>query len=383
MLKNDRIWQLLARKLSNEATQAELDELSALLKNDEATASIAHTIEEHWNTNPDIDIEFLDATYLLHLKRMQEQGLIMGTSLQQEFFLEVPDKTGKVHTKKIKKLLFATALPLLAIIILLSWFFLHTPQSKTNQVSGNLVKAVELPNEIVTKNASKTKIVLPDGSVVWLNADTKLWYYKSFGNTLREVYLNGEAFFDVTKNPAKPFVIHTKLLDIKVLGTQFNVRSYPNDKTIETSLVRGLVQVTLHSRPDEKYFLKPNEKLVVLNTNTVDSLNVQKQVPAISKNLDDNIVAIKNLTPLQSNDSIKIETAWTKNRLCFTDENFEEVAHQLERWYDVQIVFKNNKYKDIRLNGSFVNETLTQALDALKFSTNFHYDIKDKTVTIY
>ena len=83
MLKNDRIWQLLARKLSNEATQAELDELSVLLKNDEATASIAHTIEEHWNANPDIDIEFLDATYLLHLKRMQKQGLVMGTTHQQ------------------------------------------------------------------------------------------------------------------------------------------------------------------------------------------------------------------------------------------------------------------------------------------------------------
>jgi ferric-dicitrate binding protein FerR (iron transport regulator) len=381
MLKNDRIWQLLARKLSNEATQAELDELNALLKNDEATASICHTIEEHWNTNPDIDIEFLDATYLLHLKRMQDQGLAMGTTHQQELFLGVPDSTSKLPRKSAKKILLAAILPLLVLIILFSWFFLHTPQSNPNQVSGNLVKLVELPNEIVTKNASKTKIVLPDGSVVWLNADTKLWYYKSFGNNLREVYLTGEAFFDVTKNPAKPFVIHTKLLDIKVLGTQFNVRSYPNDKTIETSLVRGLVQVTLHSRPDEKYFLKPNEKLVVLNT--ADSFNVQKQLPTISKNLDDNIVAIKNLTPLQSNDSIKIETAWTKNRLCFTDENFEEVAHQLERWYDVQIVFKNNKYKDIRLNGSFVNETLTQALDALKFSTNFHYDIKDKTVTIY
>jgi glycerophosphoryl diester phosphodiesterase len=69
--------------------------------------------------------------------------------------------------------------------------------------------------------------------------------------------------------------------------------------------------------------------------------------------------------------------------LCFTDESFDEVAHQLERWYDVDFVFKNDKYKNIRLNGSFVNETLTQALDALKFSTNFHYEIKDKTVTIY
>ncbi len=265
------------------------------------------------------------------------------------------------------------------ILLIAGWW--RFSENKQQPIPQPAVKTVEIPNEIVTKNASKTKIILPDGSTVWLNADSKLWYYKSFGNVQREVYLTGEAFFDVAKNAAKPFIIHTKLIDVRVLGTLFNVRSYPNDKTVETSLVRGLVQVTLHSRPDEKYFLKPNEKLVVLNV--PDSVNAQKNIQPVLKNLDDNLVAIKNLTPLQQDDSLKIETAWTKNRLCFIDESFDEVAHQLERWYDVQFVFKNDRYKNIRLNGSFVNETLTQALDALKFSTNFHYEIKDKTVTIY
>jgi ferric-dicitrate binding protein FerR (iron transport regulator) len=378
MEKNDRIWQLLARKLSKEATDAELEELAALLRQNEGDAAIAAMLEQNWQSFPEIDLEFLDATYLLHLQRMQQQGIYLGAIQQQEPIIAT-------HTNNYNKKVLLRRYPLVGIMLLLLVVFVvgwwHFSGKTKIPTTSPAIKSIEIPNEIVTKNASKTKILLPDGSTVWLNADSKLWYYKNFGNLQREVYLTGEAFFDVTKNPAKPFIIHTKLIDVKVLGTEFNVRSYPNDKTVETSLIRGLVQVTLHSRPQEKYFLKPNEKLVVLNI--PDSVNTMKNIHPIVKNLDDNIVAIKNLTPLQQNDSIKIETAWTKNRLCFTDESFDEVAHQLERWYDVDFVFKNDKYKNIRLNGSFVNETLTQALDALKFSTNFHYEIKDKTVTIY
>ncbi|WP_298391981.1 FecR family protein [Hydrotalea sp.] len=378
MEKNDRIWQLLARKLAKEATDAELDELAALLKQQEGDAEIAAILEKNWQTFPEVDMEFLDATYLLHLQRMQEQGIVMGAAHHNDTLNAPADH---IHPKKstFKKYLIAGMLPFIIILLAAGWWQFSKKEQQT--IVLPVTQSVEIPNEIVTKNASKTKIILPDGSTVWLNADSKLWYYKSFGNVQREVYLTGEAFFDVTKNPAKPFIIHTKLTDVRVLGTQFNVRSYPNDKTVETSLIRGLVQVTLHSRPDEKYFLKPNEKLVVLNV--PDSVNTPKNIQPVIKNLDENIVAIKNLTPLQQDDSLKIETAWTKNRLCFTDESFDEVAHQLERWYDVQFVFKNDKYKNIRLNGSFVNETLTQALDALKFSTNFHYEIKDKMVTIY
>lgn len=378
MEKNDRIWQLLARKFTKEATEAELEELAGLLKQDAVNAAVAAILEENWQTYPDVDMEFLDATFLLHLQRMQEQGITMGTAHQRDS--TVIHSAQPLHSKqRINKYMTAGVFSFILILLIAGWW--RFSENKQQPIPQPAVKTVEIPNEIVTKNASKTKIILPDGSTVWLNADSKLWYYKSFGNVQREVYLTGEAFFDVAKNAAKPFIIHTKLIDVRVLGTLFNVRSYPNDKTVETSLVRGLVQVTLHSRPDEKYFLKPNEKLVVLNV--PDSVNAQKNIQPVLKNLDDNLVAIKNLTPLQQDDSLKIETAWTKNRLCFIDESFDEVAHQLERWYDVQFVFKNDRYKNIRLNGSFVNETLTQALDALKFSTNFHYEIKDKTVTIY
>ena len=93
-------------------------------------------------------------------------------------------------------------------------------------------------------------------------------YDKNFGKNIREVNLTGEAFFDVTKDSSHPFIIHTNVIDIKVLGTEFNVRSYPNDANTETSLIRGKVEVTVKNRANEKIYLEPNEKLVVANDNS-------------------------------------------------------------------------------------------------------------------
>jgi transmembrane sensor len=93
-------------------------------------------------------------------------------------------------------------------------------------------------NTVSTKAGSKSKIQLPDGTQVWLNADSKLEYNENFNVKLREVKLSGEAFFDVVKNKDKPFVIHTSQMDVKVLGTAFNVRSYPDEATTETALLR-------------------------------------------------------------------------------------------------------------------------------------------------
>ena len=89
-----------------------------------------------------------------------------------------------------------------------------------------------------------------------MNAGSVLKYPKEFKGDTREVYLTGEAFFDVVKNPARPFIIHTSSIDVKVLGTKFNVKAYPNDKTVETSLVQGSVEVFVKNRPGEKYLLK-------------------------------------------------------------------------------------------------------------------------------
>jgi ferric-dicitrate binding protein FerR (iron transport regulator) len=230
---------------------------------------------------------------------------------------------------------------------------------------------------VSTKNGSRTNIQLPDGSKVWLNSGSTLTYDKQFGQEIREVVLSGEAFFDVVKNPEKPFIIHTSSMDIKVLGTQFNVKSYANDKSSEASLIHGSIEVSLKDRGSEKILLKPNEKIVVMNERMIKdtALDGLKNVPS------EPIIAVKklNYTPI---DSTIIETSWVDNKFSFQDESFEDIAVRMERWYGISVQFQDPSVKGMRFTGTFTNETINQALDALQITAGFHYNKQNNTILI-
>ena len=154
----------------------------------------------------------------------------------------------------------------LLMISLAAYYFIY--QSRTGATKNDLMaqqNAAAPKNEIATLPGTHSKTILPDGSTVWLNAGSKLTYNKNFNTATREVELSGEAYFDVKKDEHHPFIIHTSAMHIKVLGTAFNVKSYPGDKSSETSLIRGSIEVTMNNRPQEKIILHPSEKLVVMN----------------------------------------------------------------------------------------------------------------------
>ena len=139
-------------------------------------------------------------------------------------------------------------------------------------------------------------------------------------------------------------------------------------------LIRGSIEVTFKDKPNKKIILKPNEKIVVnneqeyrgiLETSRQESHEKLNQIPD---------AAVKNLTYENKTGEI-IETSWVENKLIFQDESFEDIARQLERWYGVSIVFRNDQLKENHLTGSFKNETIRQALDALKFTALFNYEI--------
>ncbi|MDQ6610580.1 MAG: FecR family protein, partial [Bacteroidota bacterium] len=225
--------------------------------------------------------------------------------------------------------------------------------------------------EVFTRPGSRTKLILPDGSEVWLNAGSRLTYQQPFGDATRSVNLIGEAFFDVVKSN-KPFIIYTGGVQIKVLGTAFNVRSYPNEKKIETSLVRGRVEVTLDKSPEKKYILKPNEKLTLNTDDEIVGNNHKKLPPPLA--------VVSNLRYLDS--TTIAETSWVENKLVFVDESFDDIAKRMERWYGVTIIFKNDKVKNERLTGVFEKETVWQALEALQLTTSFHFSLRDDTIII-
>src|SRR4030095_13197274 len=248
------------------------------------------------------------------------------------------------------------------VVIVIGFLVLDRKISPPQKVSVN-ARPVSVMS---TKSGSPSKIQLPDGSNVWLNASSELTYDKDFGKNLREVSLTGEAFFDVVRDPEHPFIIHTKVIDVKVLGTQFNVKAYPEDSYTEASLIRGSLEVTVNNRPNEKHFLKPNQKVSV--PNNIDRLSgkIGKTKPLI--------VTTEPLTYYHVDSTIIIETSWVDNKLVFQEnETFSEVALKMERRYGIHIIFSDEEVGDQRIYGSFTNEHISQALDALKEVFKFNY----------
>jgi ferric-dicitrate binding protein FerR (iron transport regulator) len=199
---------------------------------------------------------------------------------------------------------------------------------------------------------------------------------------LREVTLEGEAYFEVVKDSEHPFIIHTKVVDVKVLGTEFNVKAYPDDKVTETSLIRGSVELTVKNRNNEKIYLKPNEKIVVLNSSIYDDKSTD-----LSKTRDQPAKEIFSVQPINFNqiDSTIIETSWVQNKLVFQEkETFKDLAVKMERWYGVQIIFENEQLAlaNAHVFGSFTTETISEALHALKEIFKFNYKINGNVIII-
>jgi ferric-dicitrate binding protein FerR (iron transport regulator) len=188
----------------------------------------------------------------------------------------------------------------------------------------------------------------------------------------RKVFLTGEAFFEVAPDANKPFLIGTSKMNIRVLGTSFNVKSYPEDVKHETTLVSGAIEVVLKDRPDAKIRLKPNEKLVITNTPPDTIAGSPQPTLMISKP-----------TYFPDQDSAMIEIAWKEDRLLFQGERFEDLARQMERWYNIEITFNDKDLAELRFTGVFRNEKLETALRALQLTEPFKYKIDNGHVTIY
>lgn len=371
-MNRDKIWHLFARKLSGESSRDELHELESLIEEDSPLKYEMDALTQLWEQKLPQDAEYLEATYHLHYEKMKKLGVAPVPAENEQVYFETEKRNSFKKRRFIAVFGFVSVLLAAAIVFLKSED--QTPQKKsTDQITHS-------PNEIKTKRGSSTQFKLPDGSTVWLNADSKLNYSKINATGVREVYLTGEGFFDVVRNPARPFIIHTESIDIKVLGTTFNVKAYPDDKTIETSLIHGSVEVMVKNRPNEKYLLKPNQKLVLMNEQYAAKREKDQRIMPV--NIP--IVFVKQINYLQGDTTVS-ETSWVRNKLSFEDEPFAELAKRLERWYDVSIEFKNKEIEEVELSGSFEQETLTQVLEALRFINNykFKYKVEGKQVVIF
>lgn len=227
-----------------------------------------------------------------------------------------------------------------------------------------------------TKDGVRKKVTLDDGTQVWLNVSSHLTYPANIASSRRDVFLKGEAFFEVARKESRPFVIHTTDMNIQVLGTRFNVKAYEGDGSIETTLVEGRVAV---NRNGNSLVLEPGEKAILKKKD-----KVQEDMPVGSRIVDwgDVLVVVEKVTPNVTNKKVS-ELVWMDDRLEFRDKSFPELVKLMSRWYNRKIILTDTFPGDYRFKGTFKKETVTEALKALQITADFNYTIKGDSIYIH
>lgn len=377
-MHSNRIWELLSRKVDGEASMDELRELEQLLMNLPEDAYKIDIVTAYLSKKPDSGAPGEEETLA-----WEKHIGIMRNMDPEEFdnaspVILPPTRHSWIsHFRWPKAVLFAL-LPV--IIFAASWLIYQKHVVSPLPVSANQVQLSDQPN---LPHPSQTKKILPDGTKVWLNGNSHISYQENFGkNNKREVVLTGEAFFDVMHNAHAPFIVHAKSINITVIGTAFNVKAYPEDKNVETSLLRGAVEVSSKTDPKRKFVLKPSEKINI----SVSADNEMLRSPGkkiLSEGTDDNnIYSIDKLQPEHGSNIIP-EVAWLQNKLMFSSEPLSEIVEKMQRWYGTTIEIKDDRLKDLRFTGTFSNETLSQALNALQATYPFEISMDNKVVILY
>lgn len=230
-----------------------------------------------------------------------------------------------------------------ATLIAMSWIYIHD------------FRVDRKMQAVIVPAGQRVQLVLEDGTRVWLNSKSKLTYPASFGNDTREVTLDGEGFFEVTRNEEKPFIVKTHKYDVKVLGTTFNVYAYnTKSSSFETSLLHGSVDVISTENSNSHVLLKPHEKVTeengILQKSTIDNLDRYR---------------------------------WKDGLICLDDEPFEDLMKKFSVYYDIHIKIENPTVRDYRCTGKFrQSDGVEYALKVIQKDLKFSYTRDDESNTI-
>jgi len=221
-------------------------------------------------------------------------------------------------------------------------------------ISGSASKTNSEFTEIFVPKGERSTVVLPDGSTVQLNSDSHLKFKSSFSSQKRGVELEGEGFFNVTHDKSRPFIVETPALQVEVLGTTFDVSSYPNDSVITTFLQTGKVKI--NSNKSDAIYLSPNEAFTYNKTTHESSKsNIQDQ-----RFID-----------------------WTKGILTIKEETIGTLSNKLERRFNIHIKFGDDDVKNHMYTGSIKDEDLNTLLEALAFASSIQYKRNGDTITLF
>lgn len=252
--------------------------------------------------------------------------------------------TGKIESHSKLRNLWSDFSRIAAILIIPLLIYTVWSQAKdrmkTNQLSFH---------EVSNPSGVRSKLVLPDGSKVWLNAESTIRYSIPFVRETREVQLVGEAFLDVDKNPKSPMEVKFNNLSVRVLGTQFNVKAFPDDEQLEVVLKEGsiLLQSDRNKSSKEQITLKPNQRWVFDKANQTAVLG--------EVNADEYI-------------------AWHQNKLVLNKTSMAELAVKLERWYGIRVEVEDQELYKYKFTTVFDNEPLRRVIELLEMSSPIHFE---------
>jgi len=237
---------------------------------------------------------------------------------------------------------------------------------------------------VYAPKCSKAMTILPDGTRVWLNAGSNLSYnINDYGQRLREVTLIGQGFFKVVSNANKPFVVSAKNLKIKALGTEFDVKAYPEENTVETILIKGIVNIEGKDQKKQSFMIKmnPNQKVTCFS----GKMLLEPSILTDPAKLDEtklNQIKLEKLPPASPEKPVidKVEkpdlyTSWKDDRWVFEGEEIGNLAILLERRYNVNIIFDSEELNHYKFTGTFQQETLEQILKVLTLTAPLRYNV--------
>lgn len=336
-MEQDKFIALLAKQFSKEISADESKLLEDTLQRHEKHRFLAKQLEAYFNerSSKETDPNQLAKTW----------GKI--AAFEDEYLV------GQFNYTAPKQTLLSSTLFKVAAVLVLAFtvgLFAYQFLSRNNGVD--------------TLVASEQKVfkVLDDGTSIWLNKKSNITYNKNFGKNKREIFLNGEAYFDVVKNAAVPLIIHAGGIDIDVKGTVFNVNAYSKNNGIQVALIRGSIAVTDRQNSKNSVLLKPNDKLFFSAKLTQSETAFQ-------------IVKLNPVVLLK-------DASWVADTLNFNKEKLRDLALKLEKKYDVKIEIRGEILKEKRFSGTFTNETIHQALEALKLSYPLIYTVNQRLVII-
>jgi len=337
-MSNKRLLELMSRRLAGAITAEELQELEKLLSNDAGAQARYKLMQQFWEQHDNIHQSVIEDALqkTLHRLDLPVAAPVKALSPRHRF-------------SRIARAGVAAAI----IVVAGSVFFIGRGLNRKNVSPG--VSLVEKQNS----KGVKSTIELPDGSKIWLNADSKIQYPTVFAGKTREVYMNGEAFFEVARDPSRPFIIHLANGTVRVLGTSFNIRAYDNEKTVETSVATGRVafipKYEKSGKKQDTVFLTPDSK--------AKYLFYKEEV------ITEHTISTE-------------DKAWTEGKLIFRAMTLEDIGTRLERNFGKKCVFVSDAPRQFKLTGSFQNNSLEDIMYYLSKSMDFNYRITETELLI-